>query len=89
MNKEELRINRDILKTVLSEKKQGLLDNIYIKSALPTITKWSFFFNYLLININNDLVGTSESYGVDISIKGGSYDLLSAQRWRRLFVQLD
>ena len=43
----------------------------------------------LLININNDLVGTSESYGVDISIKGGSYDLLSAQRWRRLFVQLD
>lgn len=29
MNKEEIRMNRDILKTVKAEKKKGRLDNIY------------------------------------------------------------
>jgi len=38
MTQDELKINSEILRTVKAEKKQGLLKDIYVKSALPTIS---------------------------------------------------
>jgi hypothetical protein len=38
MSKEELKMNRNILKIVKTEKRKGRLENIYVKTALQTIS---------------------------------------------------
>lgn len=38
MTREELKLNKQILKTVKDEKRKGALDNIYEVTALPNIT---------------------------------------------------
>lgn len=38
MTKEELRMNKEILKVVKDQKRKGALDNIYQVTALPVIT---------------------------------------------------
>lgn len=42
MNADEIKMNRGFLKKVKEEKKKGVLENIYAKTSLPTITQVTY-----------------------------------------------